>query len=160
MSKSFHSSWPAISTGNFLRSFTHANGIITLLFAFSLFHVSPHFFIPFSPVFNLEIGKAGDCSEHHLWEVWEDSCLQPEEVQSVWWDEWREHDRAFVQVRCCATNASPTVYFFVIIAVWKYSFSVKVHCHLQHFFGYLVREIRLVCSSFGVIHSLGVSSAS
>lgn len=53
----------------------------------------------FSSVFGLKTGKARSGSEHHLWEIWEDSRLQPEEVQSVWRHERREHDGAFVKVR-------------------------------------------------------------
>lgn len=100
--------WPHISAGNEPGAHTsHYNS--ALLFSMCLFHVSSS--LTLSTVFNFEIGKAGSCSEHHLWEVWEDSCLQLEEIQSVWWNEWREYDRTFVQVRRLCLNQPYSVYF-------------------------------------------------
>lgn len=87
------------------------NGALLFL-CFMLFCIS----VSSSLVFNLEVGKAGDCSEYHLWQVWEDSCLQPQEVQSVWWDEWGEHDRTFIQVRFSTTESSSKVDLLISVS--------------------------------------------
>lgn len=81
------------------------------------------FFLPFSSVFNFEVGKASCCSEHHLWKVWEDARLQPEEVQSVWRDERREHDGALIQVRGCILW-----YCFLCLCLWSINIYELVPC--------------------------------
>lgn len=52
-----------------------------------------------STVFDSEAWKTCHSPEHHIWQIWENTCLQFKEVQSLWWDEWGEYDRSLIQVR-------------------------------------------------------------
>lgn len=97
-------------------------------------------------VLDLKTGETGYCTKHHLWKIWENARVQPEEVQSVWRHERGKHDRTLVQVSLFGERKIITTNWKVVTIILNKK--IDSTCNVQHkCFLVMIKPEELTCKA-------------